>query len=140
MNRVIIPKDYRPSLDLYETQKAIALTKRIFQDNLIGLLGLQRVSAPLMVIESSGLNDGLNGTERPVSFDIPAAGCSASIVHSLAKWKRMALSKYGFAVGRGLYTDMNAIRRDEETLDNIHSVYVDQWDWEKIITEEQRTE
>ncbi len=140
MNRVIIPKDYRPSLDLYETQKAIALTKRIFQDNLIGLLGLQRVSAPLMVIESSGLNDGLNGTERPVSFDIPAAGCSASIVHSLAKWKRMALSKYGFAVGRGLYTDMNAIRRDEESLDNIHSVYVDQWDWEKIITEEQRTE
>ena len=133
MNRVIIPKDYRPSLDLYETQKAIALTKRIFQDNLIGLLGLQRVSAPLMVIESSGLNDGLNGTERPVSFDIPAAGCSASIVHSLAKWKRMALAKYGFAVGRGLYTDMNAIRRDEETLDNIHSVYVDQWDWEKML-------
>ena len=138
MNTVIVPKGYRSSLDLYETQKAIALTKRIFQDNLIGMLGLQRVSAPLMVIESSGLNDGLNGTERPVDFDIPAAGCRASIVHSLAKWKRMALSKYGFSAGRGLYTDMNAIRRDEDSLDNIHSVYVDQWDWEKIITDEQR--
>ena len=140
MNSIIIPKDYRSSLDLYETQKAIALTKRIFQDNLIGTLGLQRVSAPLMVIESSGLNDGLNGVERPVSFDIPAVGGTASIVHSLAKWKRMALGKYGFSTGRGLYTDMNAIRRDEESLDNIHSVYVDQWDWEKIITEDERNE
>ena len=138
MNSIIIPKDYRSSLDLYETQKAIALTKRIFQDNLIGMLGLQRVSAPLMVIESSGLNDGLNGVERPVSFDIPAVGGTASIVHSLAKWKRMALGKYGFSTGRGLYTDMNAIRRDEESLDNIHSVYVDQWDWEKIISEDER--
>ena len=140
MNSIIIPKDYRSSLDLYETQKAIALTKRIFQDNLIGMLGLQRVSAPLMVIESSGLNDGLNGIERPVSFDIPAVGGTASIVHSLAKWKRMALGKYGFSTGRGLYTDMNAIRRDEESLDNIHSVYVDQWDWEKIISEDERNE
>ena len=140
MNSIIIPKDYRSSLDLYETQKAIALTKRIFQDNLIGMLGLQRVSAPLMVIESSGLNDGLNGVERPVSFDIPAVGGTASIVHSLAKWKRMALGKYGFSTGRGLYTDMNAIRRDEESLDNIHSVYVDQWDWEKIISEDERNE
>ncbi|MBO4422529.1 MAG: aspartate--ammonia ligase [Clostridia bacterium] len=138
MNTVIVPDGYKSSLDLYETQKAIALTKRIFQDNLIGMLGLQRVSAPLMVVESTGLNDGLNGTERPVSFDIPAVNGSASIVHSLAKWKRMALAKYGFTVGRGLYTDMNAIRRDEESLDNIHSVYVDQWDWEKIITKEQR--
>lgn len=137
MNRVIIPENYRSLLDLYETQKAIALTKRIFQDNLIGTLGLQRVSAPLMVIESTGLNDNLNGIERPVSFDIPAVGGTASIVHSLAKWKRMALGKYGFSAGRGLYTDMNAIRRDEE-LDNLHSVYVDQWDWEKIINEEDR--
>lgn len=138
MNTVKVPEGYRSSLDLYETQKAIALTKRIFQDNLAGMLDLQRVSAPLMVVDSTGLNDGLNGTERPVSFDIPAAGGSASIVHSLAKWKRMALAKYGFSAGRGLYTDMNAIRRDEDTLDNIHSIYVDQWDWEKIITKEQR--
>ena len=140
MNTVIIPKGYKSSLDLYQTQKAIALTKRIFQDNLAGMLDLQRVSAPLMVVEATGLNDGLNGTERPVSFDIPAVNGTASIVHSLAKWKRMALHKYGFSVGRGLYTDMNAIRRDEESLDNIHSIYVDQWDWEKIITAEQRNE
>lgn len=140
MNTVIVPEGYKSSLDLYETQKAIALTKRIFQDNLAGMLDLQRVSAPLMVVESTGLNDGLNGVERPVSFDIPAVKGTASIVHSLAKWKRMALAKYGFSAGRGLYTDMNAIRRDEETLDNIHSVYVDQWDWEKIITKEQRNE
>ena len=138
MNSITIPKDYKSSLDLYQTQKAIALTKRIFQDNLAGKLDLQRVSAPLMVVDSTGLNDGLNGVERPVSFDIPAVGGSASIVHSLAKWKRMALAKYGFTAGRGLYTDMNAIRRDEESLDNIHSIYVDQWDWEKIITKEQR--
>ena len=93
-----------------------------------------------MVVESTGLNDGLNGTERPVSFDIPAVNGTASIVHSLAKWKRMALAKYGFSAGQGLYTDMNAIRRDEEDLDNIHSIYVDQWDWEKIITKEERNE
>ena len=140
MNTVIIPKGYKSPLDLYQTQKAIALTKRIFQDNLAGMLGLQRVSAPLMVVESTGLNDGLNGTERPVSFDIPAVNGTASIVHSLAKWKRMALAKYGFSAGQGLYTDMNAIRRDEEDLDNIHSIYVDQWDWEKIITKEERNE
>ena len=140
MNTVKVPEGYRSLLDLYETQKAIALTKRIFQDNLAGMLDLQRVSAPLMVVDSTGLNDGLNGVERPVSFDIPAVNGSASIVHSLAKWKRMALAKYGFKVGRGLYTDMNAIRRDEENLDNIHSIYVDQWDWEKIITKEQRNE
>lgn len=140
MNTVKVPEGYRSLLDLYETQKAIALTKRIFQDNLAGMLDLQRVSAPLMVVDSTGLNDGLNGVERPVSFDIPAVNGSASIVHSLAKWKRMALAKYGFKPGRGLYTDMNAIRRDEESLDNIHSIYVDQWDWEKIITKEQRNE
>ncbi len=135
---IIIPKDYKPSLDLYQTQKAIALTKRIFQDNLSGALNLQRVSAPLFVKESTGLNDNLNGYERPVAFDIPSIGESASIVHSLAKWKRMALAKYGFPVGKGLYTDMNAVRRDEDVLDNIHSVYVDQWDWEMIITRDQR--
>ena len=135
---LIIPKNYKPSLDLYQTQKAIALTKRIFQDNLSGALNLQRVSAPLFVMESTGLNDNLNGYERPVTFDIPSINESASIVHSLAKWKRMALGKYGFPVGTGLYTDMNAVRRDEDQLDNIHSVYVDQWDWEMIITREQR--
>ena len=139
MNTVKVPEGYRSLLDLYETQKAIALTKRIFQDNLAGMLDLQRVSAPLMVVDSTGLNDGLNGVERPVSFDIPAVNGTASIVHSLAKWKRMALAKYGFKPGRGLYTDMNAIRRDEE-LDNIHSIYVDQWDWEKVITADQRND
>lgn len=138
MSTPVIPKDYKSPLGLYDTQKAIALTKRLFQDNLSGALNLRRVSAPLFVVESTGLNDNLNGVERAVSFDIPAAGYSAVIVHSLAKWKRMALAKYGFAAGTGLYTDMNAIRRDEE-LDNIHSVYVDQWDWEMIVTEEQRT-
>ena len=138
MSNLIIPEGYKSSLDLYQTQKAIALTKRIFQDNLSGALNLQRVSAPLFVIDSTGLNDNLNGYERPVSFDIPSINASASIVHSLAKWKRMALHKYGFPVGGGLYTDMNAVRRDEDVLDNIHSVYVDQWDWEMIITKEQR--
>ncbi len=111
---IIIPKDYKPSLDLYQTQKAIALTKRIFQDNLSGALNLQRVSAPLFVKESTGLNDNLNGYERPVAFDIPSIGESASIVHSLAKWKRMALAKYVFPVGKVLDTDRNAVLRDEE--------------------------
>ena len=133
-----IPENYKSSLDLYSTQKAISLIKRIFEDNFSGAMSLQRVSAPLFVTEASGLNDNLNGVERPVSFDIPAVGSEAQIVHSLAKWKRMALAKYGFSHGKGLYTDMNAIRRDED-LDNIHSIYVDQWDWEKIIYEEERT-
>ncbi len=133
-----IPENYKSSLDLYSTQKAISLIKRIFEDNFSGAMSLQRVSAPLFVTEASGLNDNLNGIERPVSFDIPAVGSEAQIVHSLAKWKRMALAKYGFSHGKGLYTDMNAIRRDED-LDNIHSIYVDQWDWEKIIFEEERT-
>ena len=102
-------------------------------------LHLKRVTAPLFVEPSTGLNDDLNGTERPVSFDIPAAGCDAQVVHSLAKWKRLALKRYGFYVGNGLITDMNAIRRDEE-LDNLHSLYVDQWDWEKVIDDTMRNE
>ena len=138
MSKLYVPKDYSPRLDVYRTQKAIAFIKRTFQDRLAAALNLKRVSAPLFVTESSGLNDNLNGYERPVSFDIPAVGESAEVVHSLAKWKRMALKNYRFFVGNGLYTDMNAIRRDEE-LDNIHSIYVDQWDWEKVITDEERT-
>lgn len=138
MSHIIIPKDYCPPLDLYDTQRAITYIKDTFQNQFAANLHLKRVSAPLFVTENSGLNDNLNGYERPVSFDIPDIGVEAQIVHSLAKWKRMALARYDFSVGNGLYTDMNAIRRDE-TLDNIHSVYVDQWDWEKIITPETRT-
>lgn len=137
MSKVYIPEGYSSPLGLYDTQKAIALTKRIFEDSLSGALGLQRVSAPLFVTEESGLNDNLNGVERPVTFDVPDSSPEVQIVHSLAKWKRMALAKYGFRHGRGLYTDMNAIRRDE-TLDNIHSIYVDQWDWELVISDEER--
>ena len=138
--KTYIPEHYAPLLNLYDTQKAIGLLKRVFEDTLCGSLHLRRVSAPLFVEASSGLNDDLNGVERPVSFDIPAAGREAQVVHSLAKWKRLALKRYGFHVGKGLYTDMNAIRRDEDDLDNIHSVYVDQWDWEKIISREDRNE
>ncbi len=137
MNRVIIPEGYTPSLGLYDTQKAIGLLKRLFEDQLAASLTLRRVSAPLFVEASTGLNDDLNGVERPVTFDIPATGGEAQVVHSLAKWKRMALKKYDFYVGKGIYTDMNAIRRDEE-LDNMHSIYVDQWDWEKVISPEDR--
>lgn len=137
MNKLYIPKGYTPAFDVYRTQKAISFIKRTFQDRLASALNLKRVSAPLFVTESSGLNDNLNGTERPVSFDVPAVGESAEVVHSLAKWKRLALKEYNFYVGNGLYTDMNAIRRDEE-LDNIHSIYVDQWDWEKVITRSDR--
>ncbi len=138
MNKLIIPEGYRPKTDLYRTQKAISFIKATFQEKLAEALNLRRVSAPLFVTEASGLNDNLNGHERPVSFDIPAVGENGQVVHSLAKWKRLALKEYGFYVGRGLYTDMNAIRRDED-LDNIHSIYVDQWDWEKVITKEERT-
>lgn len=138
MNKVYIPRDYSPKLDAYQTQRAIEYIKRTFQTEFSSALHLKRVSAPLFVTEESGLNDNLNGYERPVSFDVPAIGLEAQVVHSLAKWKRLALKRYGFGVGEGLYTDMNAIRRDEE-LDNIHSIYVDQWDWEKIITKETRT-
>ena len=138
MNTVFIPEGYKSPLDVYKTQKAIAFIKETFQNKLSHALNLKRVSAPLFVPETSGLNDNLNGHERPVSFDIPAVGECAQVVHSLAKWKRLALKNYHFYVGNSLYTDMNAIRRDEE-LDNIHSIYVDQWDWEKVITEKERT-
>jgi len=137
MNKVIIPDGYKPVLNSYDLQRAIALTKDIFQGEFTQNLQLKRVSAPLFVSSTSGLNDDLSGKERAVTFDIPAISSDAQVVHSLAKWKRLALKKYGFAVHEGLYTDMNAIRRDEE-LDNIHSVYVDQWDWERIIRKEDR--
>ena len=137
MNQIFIPQGYTPKLDAYDTQRAIAYIKSAFQEEFSNALNLKRVSAPLFVTESSGLNDNLNGYERPVSFDIPAVGADAQVVHSLAKWKRLALKRYHFTVGNGLYTDMNAIRRDEE-LDNVHSIYVDQWDWEKVITAENR--
>ncbi len=139
MNKVIIPEGYKPVLNSYDLQRAIALTKDIFQQKFTENLQLKRVSAPLFVKASSGLNDDLTGKERAVSFDVPAIGDDAHVVHSLAKWKRLALQKYGFSLHEGLYTDMNAIRRDEE-LDNIHSIYVDQWDWERIIAKEDRTE
>ena len=137
MNQVMIPAGYRPTLDAYDTQRAITYIKQTFQEEFSSALNLKRVSAPLFVPENSGLNDNLNGYERPVSFDIPAVNANAQVVQSLAKWKRLALKRYHFTVGNGLYTDMNAIRRDEE-LDNIHSIYVDQWDWEKVITRENR--
>ena len=137
MNKIYIPEHYAPILDAYDTQRAIAYIKATFQDEFSSALNLKRVSAPLFVTEGSGLNDNLNGYERPVSFDIPAVSAEAQVVHSLAKWKRLALKRYHFTVGNGLYTDMNAIRRDE-ALDNVHSIYVDQWDWEKIITKENR--
>ena len=137
MSGTMIPRGYQPRLGLYSTQHAISLIKRTFQDSLSGALNLKRVSAPLFVDPSTGLNDDLNGVERAVTFDIPSAGTDAAVVHSLAKWKRMALWRYDFHPGKGIYTDMNAIRRDED-LDNLHSVYVDQWDWEKVITRELR--
>ena len=137
MNQIIIPEGYRPLLDAYDTQRAIAYIKSTFQEEFSKALNLKRVSAPLFVTAQSGLNDNLNGYERPVTFDVPAVGASVQVVHSLAKWKRLALKRYHFSVGNGLYTDMNAIRRDEE-LDNVHSIYVDQWDWEKVITRENR--
>lgn len=133
-----IPKGYRSLLNARQTQMAIKKVKDFFERDLAIQLDLIRVSAPLFVTESSGLNDNLNGTERPVSFDIKGVNGQTEIVHSLAKWKRFALKEYGFENNEGLYTDMNAIRRDEET-DNIHSVFVDQWDWERIITKEERT-
>ena len=139
MSKLLLPGGYRSVLSVYETQTAIGCIKRMFEDNLARALNLKRVSAPLFVEPQTGLNDDLNGVERPVEFDVPAAKTSAQIVHSLAKWKRLALYKYGFPVGEGLYTDMNAIRRDEE-MDNLHSIYVDQWDWEKVIDPALRNE
>lgn len=139
MEHLIIPEGYEPALNLHDTQIAIKTVKDFFQDLLAKQLNLLRVSAPLFVDPASGLNDNLNGVERPVSFDIKEQnGFNAEVVHSLAKWKRYALKEYGFSNGEGLYTDMNAIRRDETT-DNIHSIFVDQWDWEKIISKEDRT-
>ena len=138
MKELILPEGYKTVLGTSETQHAIELVKRTFAERLSLHLNLRRISAPLFVTPESGLNDDLNGVERPVEFDIPAAGKNAQIVHSLAKWKRMALYRYGFKPGEGLYTDMNAIRRDEDC-DNLHSVYVDQWDWEKVITRADRT-
>lgn len=137
MGKLIIPENYRSCLSSYETQEAIGMIKILMQKKLCMALKLKRVTAPLFVDPSSGLNDDLNGVERPVSFDIPDAHMEAQVVHSLAKWKRMALYNYDFPVGKGLLCDMNAIRRDEE-LDNLHSAYVDQWDWEKVITREER--
>ena len=136
---LIVPKNYNPVLDLRDTEIAIKLVKDFFETELSKALNLTRVSAPIMVTPESGLNDNLNGVERPVSFDIKETGQQAEIVHSLAKWKRQALKTYGFSVGEGLYTDMNAIRRDEET-DNIHSIFVDQWDWERIMAPHERNE
>ncbi len=138
MDQLIIPKNYHSELDLHDTQIAIKTVKDFFQNLLSLRLNLQRVSAPLFVDPESGLNDNLNGVERPVTFGIKEQNEKpAEIVHSLAKWKRYALKKYGFSMGEGLYTDMNAIRRDEDT-DNTHSIFVDQWDWEKIISKKDR--
>ena len=137
LSKLQLPADYRPALDILQTEIAIKLVKDTFERELALKLHLTRVSAPLFVRKRSGINDDLNGVERPVSFDIADIGEEVEIVHSLAKWKRLALKRYHFTVGNGLYTDMNAIRRDE-ALDNVHSIYVDQWDWEKIITRENR--
>lgn len=138
--RLILPDHYDPRLNVRDTQKAIKYIRDTFQREFSHMMNLSRISAPLFLEHGSGLNDDLNGTERKVAFDImEMPGNNLEVVQSLAKWKRMALGKYGFQPGEGLYTDMNAIRRDEE-LDNLHSIYVDQWDWEKVITEEERNE
>jgi aspartate--ammonia ligase len=139
LSKLVVPDAYRSVLSLYETQTAIGGIKRIFEDNLSRNLNLKRVSAPLFVDPQTGLNDNLSGVERPVDFDIKETGTNAQIVQSLAKWKRMALFQYGFPAGEGLCTDMNAVRRDEE-MDNLHSIYVDQWDWEKVIDRSSRNE
>ena len=137
MSKTIIPANYTPALNLYDTQRAIGTVKRLFADTLCATLNLYRVSAPLFLEASTGLNDDLNGVERKVTFDIRDSGIEAQVVQSLAKWKRKALKDYGFRVGKGLYCDMNAIRRDED-MDNLHSIYVDQWDWEKVIDRDTR--
>ena len=140
MSHLILPKNYDPLIDLMESQRAIKKIKDYFQQELAYGLNLRRVSAPLFVDPKTGLNDNLNGVERRVSFTLKDIDeLEVEVVQSLAKWKRMALGKYKIQPGHGIYTDMNAIRRDEE-LDNLHSVYEDQWDWEKVITKEQRTE
>lgn len=137
--RLAIPEGYKAKLSVRETEIAIKMVKDQFEAQLADSLNLTRVSAPLYVRPETGLNDNLNGVERPVSFAITDLEAEVEIVHSLAKWKRLALARYGFRQGEGLYTDMNAIRRDE-ALDNLHSVYVDQWDWEKIITRKERNQ
>jgi aspartate--ammonia ligase len=139
MSKLTVPDGYRSILSVYETQTAIGGIKRLFEDNLTGALHLKRVSAPLFVDPQTGLNDNLNGVERPVEFDVKETKENVQIVQSLAKWKRMALYQYGFPVGEGLCTDMNAVRRDEE-MDNLHSIYVDQWDWESVIDKKSRNE
>ena len=138
MSKIILPEGYHTPLSVYEMQRAIEFIKSNFQTNLSNALNLRRVSAPLFVEEMSGLNDNLNGVERPVGFDIPDVGVNGQVVQSLAKWKRLALKRYDFKAGKGLFADMNAIRRDEE-VDNLHSIYVDQWDWEKVIDVSDRT-
>ena len=138
MSKVYLPDGYRTPLPVYEMQRAIEFIKSSFQTNLSNALNLRRVSAPLFVEAGSGINDDLNGVERPVAFDVPDVGVDGQVVHSLAKWKRLALKRYDFKTGKGLFADMNAIRRDEE-VDNLHSVYVDQWDWEKVIDREDRS-
>lgn len=135
----VIPEGYKSALSVYDTQKAIGLMKRLFEDRFASMLNLVRVSAPLFVEGKSGLNDNLTGHERPVDFEIKKTGAHAQVVQSLAKWKRLALKRYDFYPGKGIYADMNAIRRDEDELDNLHSVYVDQWDWEKILLPENRS-
>ena len=136
---LVLPENYQPKLTLRQTERAIKQVKDYFQRELANALNLERVSAPLFVFPESGLNDNLNGVERPVAFDVPDLSHKGiEIIHSLAKWKRMTLERYSFSPNEGLYTDMNAIRRDEE-LDNLHSIYVDQWDWERIIAHEDRS-
>lgn len=140
MSKLMVPAGYKPVIDFMESQRAIKKIKDFFQQELAYGLNLRRVSAPLFVIPESGLNDNLSGVERTVRFELKDMDEKpVEIVQSLAKWKRMALGKYEIKPGNGIYTDMNAIRRDEE-LDNLHSIYVDQWDWEKVITKEQRTD
>ena len=136
---MVYPEGYRSSLSQKDTQRAIKIIKDTFQVKLAEALNLDRVTAPLMVTKASGINDDLNGVERKVHFTMKEIDGTAEVVQSLAKWKRMALHRYGYSEGEGIYTDMNAIRRDDDC-DNTHSLFVDQWDWEKIITKEQRTE
>lgn len=137
MRDLILPQGYSTSLSLRETQRAIKIIKDNFQKMLAAELNLDRVTAPVIVAKSSGINDDLSGVERKVEFDVGETGEIAEIVQSLAKWKRMALYRYGYEAGEGIYTDMNAVRRDDD-LDNIHSLFVDQWDWERVITSEER--
>lgn len=138
MRGLTVPAGYKPVLDIFETQRAIKTVKDTFERTLSSALNLERVTAPVIVRANSGINDDLNGVERKVHFTMKEIGGEAEVVQSLAKWKRMALGRYGFRVGKGLYTDMSAIRRDDDA-DNLHSIYVDQWDWEKIITSSDRT-